>query len=1018
MRKLTLILMFACISCCVLANFIKNPDFDAEKLYPEVWFEYSTNSKKSFKYAKFSESPSWNSCLKFKLKQMPKQEGKRLLSGTIFIGFTRKTPGFKVKPNTTYRVAFSLKGTAKKFYLKAMEFYSTIRYKNRKKLIYKYKIPPVINADHWNRVEATFTTGPKAKFAALAFQYWWDEKYGPLEKYFKVGDYVLIDKVSVEEAVSVLPQLNKTTAKVKKKITKVVDIPLISTPPVIDGKLSDSCWEQASRGQDFKILASISQDSPKAATSFKICRDANNVYLGIKCLEPNMAKLKSSFSGTGSKVWKDDMVEIFFSPGWNHDKLLQIAVSAGGGLYIGNQVPQELKNAYTKLKVKTFKGQKNWNIELKFPYVLKPHAYAKFNICRLRSQDREKSCWSPITRNFHNVKEYGIAFFSNPTAWMKIQIAQLEKQIKDTPDSKAKKQILKKLNQTKKITGTAAVLYNSIMDLKVHASFLKTANLKFTLVMPAAHNQPRLPFLPDELVSPLTKINITAAVNEIVRLPLALVNLTNKTAEYQVFLSPEKINKGREKWGLEGTAGVFPQKQIVEMRAIRVKDADKVNTPIRFDPLVALDASHTVCAAGRDSALLYYNFDCTKVKPGKYSGYIHVVPLSDPIPNYKRGQRYRWSQILSLPFELNVLPIELPPNPKISLFMFDKCYNESDMKLMLGYGVRWFGVDVWSMKIKFNADGSIKSRNITPAVECVRNQLAMARKFRPDVKINFMFIHGVYEIFLIRGGKRFKMGSPAWKRAWQNNIKALADVFREAGVPLNRTTYELADEPSIPRHLKNISMQEWGRIANLAKEIEPNFPSLVALDSHATPQLYEPLLKAVDIWTYWDGLLGNKMLEQSKKLRKQGKRIWMYRCNMGIDNDLHQYYRLHAWRGALHGVETIAMWGHIDRPRGFPTQWRTAPSGGMHYLLNNQAFSTVRSQMLGKGFGDMQYWEKLNSLVQKAKKTGKNAELARKAQKFLHETLSKAIKNPSDFRIPDEFRKQAILLILQLQKSN
>ncbi|HLT74727.1 MAG TPA: hypothetical protein VKZ68_06560, partial [Ohtaekwangia sp.] len=69
------------------------------------------------------------------------------------------------------------------------------------------------------------------------------------------------------------------------------------TPPVIDGKLDDLAWDQVSWGGNG--FRQISPDKGKPAsvqTLFKILYDDKNLYVGIRCLDPEPRKIARRMS--------------------------------------------------------------------------------------------------------------------------------------------------------------------------------------------------------------------------------------------------------------------------------------------------------------------------------------------------------------------------------------------------------------------------------------------------------------------------------------------------------------------------------------------------------------------------------------------------------------------------------------------------------------------------------------------------------------------------------------------------
>lgn len=81
------------------------------------------------------------------------------------------------------------------------------------------------------------------------------------------------------------------------------------TPPVIDGKLDDLAWDQVSWGGNG--FRQISPDKGKPAsvqTLFKILYDDKNLYVGIRCLDPEPRKIARRMSRRDS--FEGDFVEI------------------------------------------------------------------------------------------------------------------------------------------------------------------------------------------------------------------------------------------------------------------------------------------------------------------------------------------------------------------------------------------------------------------------------------------------------------------------------------------------------------------------------------------------------------------------------------------------------------------------------------------------------------------------------------------------------------------------------------
>lgn len=80
-------------------------------------------------------------------------------------------------------------------------------------------------------------------------------------------------------------------------------------PPHIDGALNDAAWEQVEwGGGDFRQLNPDKGKPASVQTKFKILYDAKNLYVGVKCLDPEPDKIVKRMSRRDS--FEGDMVEI------------------------------------------------------------------------------------------------------------------------------------------------------------------------------------------------------------------------------------------------------------------------------------------------------------------------------------------------------------------------------------------------------------------------------------------------------------------------------------------------------------------------------------------------------------------------------------------------------------------------------------------------------------------------------------------------------------------------------------
>ncbi len=189
----------------------------------------------------------------------------------------------------------------------------------------------------------------------------------------------------------------------------------------IDGKLDEPSWEQTPKASNFTMLTLRwpKQPKPLADTSFSVLADRDHIYIGIRCEEPNMDKLRADAQGAGNlRLWADDAVEIYFSPTGSPDEYYQFAVGAGGAtfqMFYGEKGvirPDDYSPIY---EAKTFHGNDFWSTEIKIPleafYMTKSKFWKSdwlFNVSRQRMNPKTHSwsSWAVLKNAFNEVERF------------------------------------------------------------------------------------------------------------------------------------------------------------------------------------------------------------------------------------------------------------------------------------------------------------------------------------------------------------------------------------------------------------------------------------------------------------------------------------------------------------------------------------------------------------------------------------------------------------------------------------
>ncbi len=201
---------------------------------------------------------------------------------------------------------------------------------------------------------------------------------------------------------------------VKKKELPVSRVARIKQAPVIDGKLDDPAWKNAARAPEFRIPGNIpgTYKKPKEKTDAYLCYDDKALYVGIRCHDSNIDKLKVNAKKNSPAVAGDECIEFFIDTNNDKKTFYRFVVNA-----LGYNFESKGSNdvAWSRdWKVKTAKDKKAWTVEIAIPLSsldLSPvisDVWA-MNIGRSNPKTSEYACISPVPKKsmyFHDVSNF------------------------------------------------------------------------------------------------------------------------------------------------------------------------------------------------------------------------------------------------------------------------------------------------------------------------------------------------------------------------------------------------------------------------------------------------------------------------------------------------------------------------------------------------------------------------------------------------------------------------------------
>ncbi|NMA41026.1 MAG: hypothetical protein GX937_12720 [Lentisphaerae bacterium] len=198
-----------------------------------------------------------------------------------------------------------------------------------------------------------------------------------------------------------------------------------ATPPEIDGRLNDACWEEAAVADDFVLFGGRGYATVK--TEARVLWDANNLYIGMRCFDANPVLMKTEAVERDGRVCGDDCVEIFLIPPNNSvlarfpasSRYFHLAVNSAGVCWdeIGSEAPDSWNARWT---ARTSVHDNRWEVELSIPWAelkSKPRHQDIWDVNFNRGFPKrdqaaaEYSGWSITFSGFHDPEYFGKIVF-------------------------------------------------------------------------------------------------------------------------------------------------------------------------------------------------------------------------------------------------------------------------------------------------------------------------------------------------------------------------------------------------------------------------------------------------------------------------------------------------------------------------------------------------------------------------------------------------------------------------------
>ncbi len=183
----------------------------------------------------------------------------------------------------------------------------------------------------------------------------------------------------------------------------------LTEPPIIDGDLSDSVWQEASIGDRFTDQKTMTEVSDK--TRFWLGYDENAIYLAAYCYDANPDRILMEQTKRDSGLWSDDHITIEIDAYHTHNwgDFSSFSVNPRGtqdsDMGGGRSGKTEWKGDWQAASKVTADG---WVTEMAIPWAILNYPSKEepttigFNVRRSHARDHYDSQYSNIGRTWRN----------------------------------------------------------------------------------------------------------------------------------------------------------------------------------------------------------------------------------------------------------------------------------------------------------------------------------------------------------------------------------------------------------------------------------------------------------------------------------------------------------------------------------------------------------------------------------------------------------------------------------------
>lgn len=113
-------------------------------------------------------------------------------------------------------------------------------------------------------------------------------------------------------------RVKQSVKTVNPDTTPVMHAVHTDSPPVIDGILDETCWDDAAVITEFTQVSPNEGDAPSQLTKVHLLYDSDNIYVGVMCYDDNTTNIMASQMQRDARLGSDDSIAISFDTYHDH----------------------------------------------------------------------------------------------------------------------------------------------------------------------------------------------------------------------------------------------------------------------------------------------------------------------------------------------------------------------------------------------------------------------------------------------------------------------------------------------------------------------------------------------------------------------------------------------------------------------------------------------------------------------------------------------------------------------------